>query len=77
MANLRSDDSDPAWRSADDVLVSAIRRLPADDRTLIALRYVAGFDATEIGRTIGLSASGVRTRLSRLVSRLREEVDDE
>lgn len=77
VANLQSDDGDPARRSADDVLVSAIRRLPADDRTLIALRYVAGFDATEIGRTMGLSASGVRTRLSRLVARLRQEVDDD
>jgi len=75
LADLKSDDADPFRQSSDDVLVSAIRRLPADDRTLIALRYVAGFDATEIGRTLGLSASGVRTRLSRLVARLREEVE--
>ena len=76
LADLRSDESDPARRSTDDELVSAIRRLPAEDRTLIALRYVAGFDATEIGQTVGMSASGVRSRLARLVARLREEVDD-
>jgi RNA polymerase sigma factor (sigma-70 family) len=76
LADLRSDDADPARRSSDDDLVSAIRRLPSDDRTLIALRYVAGFNATEIGQTVGMSASGVRSRLSRLVARLREEVDD-
>jgi RNA polymerase sigma factor (sigma-70 family) len=76
LADLRSDESDPARRSTDDELVSAIRRLPAEDRTLIALRYVAGFDATEIGRTVGISPSGVRSRLSRLVARLREEVGD-
>lgn len=75
LADLQSDDADPYRQSSDDVLVSAIGRLPADDRTLIALRYVAGFDATEIGRTLGLSASGVRTRLSRLVARLRQEVE--
>src|SRR4029079_18431298 len=28
------------------------------DRTLLALKYVAGFDATEIGRAMGMSASG-------------------
>ena len=56
-------------------LVSAIRRLPEEDRTLIALRYVSGFDASEIAPIIGLSPSGVRTRLSRVVARLRQEVD--
>jgi RNA polymerase sigma factor (sigma-70 family) len=76
LADIGSSASDPAWRSGDDELVAAIRRLPAEDRSLIALRYVAGFDATEIGRTLGMSASGVRTRLSRLVAKLRMEVGD-
>lgn len=76
VADVGSSHADPAWRSGDDALVDAIRRLPAEDRSLIALRYVAGFDATEIGRTLGLSASGVRNRLSRLVARLRTEVGD-
>ncbi len=53
-----------------------MRLLPAEDRTLLALRYVAGFDATEIGAAIGMSASGVRSRLSRLLDRLRMEVGD-
>ena len=76
VADVGSSQHDPSWRASDDVLVAAIRRLPLEERSLIALRYVAGFDATEIGRTIGLSASGVRTRLSRLVARLRTEVGD-
>ena len=75
VADIRSDAADPAWRSADDELVSAIRRLPEEDRTLIALRYVSGFDASEIAPILGLSPSGVRTRLSRVVARLRQEVD--
>jgi RNA polymerase sigma-70 factor (ECF subfamily) len=77
LADVGSTETDPGRRAADDELVAAIRRLPADDRSLIALRYVAGFDATEIGRTLGMSASGVRTRLSRLVARLRVEVGDD
>jgi len=75
VAVIRSDHADPAWRSSDDELVSAIRRLPEEDRTLIALRYVSGFDASEIAPILGLSPSGVRTRLSRVVARLRQEVD--
>jgi RNA polymerase sigma-70 factor (ECF subfamily) len=76
LADVGSSDADPGRHAADSELVAAIRRLPADDRSLIALRYVAGFDATEIGRALGMSASGVRTRLSRLVARLRREVGD-
>ena len=77
VADMGSDHGDPAGRAADHDLLGAIRRLSPDDRTLIALRYVAGFDATEIGRALGISASGVRSRLSRLVDRLRTEVGDD
>ncbi len=54
----------------------ALRRLSPEERTLLALRFVAGFDATEIGRAMGMSPSGVRSRLSRLLSRLRTELHD-
>jgi DNA-directed RNA polymerase specialized sigma24 family protein len=43
----------------------------------LALRYVAEFDASEIGRALGLSGSGVRSRLARLLARLRLELDHE
>jgi RNA polymerase sigma factor (sigma-70 family) len=58
-------------------LRTAIRRLDPDDRALLALRHVAGFDSTEIGRAIGMTPSGVRSRLERLLARLRRELDDE
>jgi RNA polymerase sigma-70 factor, ECF subfamily len=58
-------------------LAIALRRLPPEDRTLLALRYVAGFDATEIGRELRMSPSGVRSRLARLVARLRTELRDD
>jgi RNA polymerase sigma factor (sigma-70 family) len=66
---------DPAQRDPDLDLLASVRRLDADDRRILALRYVAGFDATEIGRAIGMTPSGVRSRLSRLVERLRREID--
>ena len=64
-------------RSPTTDLLAAIRLLPADDRALLSLRYVAGFDASEIGIALGMSASGVRSRLSRLVDRLRTEVGND
>ena len=58
-------------------LSAALSRLDADDRRLLALRYLAGMTADEIGGAIGLSGSGVRTRLSRLVAQLREELSND
>ena len=51
-------------------------RLKPEDRELIALRYVAGFDSTELARATGMSPSGTRARLARLLGRLRSELGD-
>ena len=76
VADISSDRQDPAAGAALLDLAAALRRLDPDDRALLALRYVAGFDAPEIAGALGLSASGVRSRLSRLIQRLRTELDD-
>jgi RNA polymerase sigma-70 factor (ECF subfamily) len=72
-----SNGADPAGRAADLDLINALARLTPDDRALLALRYVAGLDATELGRVTGRSASGTRARLGRLLARLRMELDDD
>ena len=54
----------------------ALRKLKPDERSLLALRYAGGLDSTQIGAVTGMSASGVRTRLSRLLDRLRVDLDD-
>jgi RNA polymerase sigma factor (sigma-70 family) len=69
--------SDPQSRSGLIDLSAALARLDPDDRALLALRFAGGFDATEIGHALGMSASGVRSRLSRLVARLRTELGDD
>jgi RNA polymerase sigma factor (sigma-70 family) len=66
---------DPADRIGTLDLVRVLRTLKPDDRTLLALRFVAGLDSSEIAAQLGGSASGVRSRLSRLVDRLRLELD--
>jgi RNA polymerase sigma-70 factor (ECF subfamily) len=58
-------------------LVRVLDGLSPDDRALLALRYVAGVDAPELGAMTGRSASGTRARLSRLTARLRKELRDE
>jgi RNA polymerase sigma-70 factor (ECF subfamily) len=70
-------DVDPAGRVADIDLTNALARLDPDDRALLALRYVAGFDSTELARATGRSPSGTRARLARLLARLRTELRDD
>ncbi len=56
-------------------LQRALAHLKPDDRRLLALRFVAGLDSTEIARHTGGIGIGVRTRLSRLIERLRMDID--
>ncbi len=55
-------------------LARALERLSPDDRSLIAMRYLAGLDSGEIAAATGRTASGVRVRLSQLLARLREDL---
>ena len=67
--------ADPSDTIALVDLERALRRLGPDDRLVIALRFVAGLDSTEIATQLGGSASGVRSRLARILARLRLDLD--
>jgi RNA polymerase sigma-70 factor (ECF subfamily) len=58
-------------------LIDALRRLPAEDRAVVAMRYALGLSSAEIGQATGLSAPGVRSRLARALERLRKELGDD
>jgi RNA polymerase sigma factor (sigma-70 family) len=58
-------------------LRNALARLDPDDRALIAMRYMAGFDATELAFATGRSPSGTRARLARLLQRLEKDLGDD
>jgi RNA polymerase sigma factor (sigma-70 family) len=75
VADIGTSRGDPAIDVALADLAVALSRLSPEDRALIAMRFVGGYDATEIARTTGISASGVRSRLARLLARLRTELD--
>lgn len=74
-ADLADGGRDPAARAQDLDLANALATLHPDDRALLALRYVAGFDSFELARATGRSASGTRARLARLLAKLRTELD--
>lgn len=67
---------DPASGIAGIDLWEALARLDPDDRILLAMRYIAGFDSNELAAATGISPSGTRSRLERLLKRLRKDLAD-
>lgn len=68
---------DPGSTISSIDLRNALARLQASDRALLAMRYIAGFDATELAYATGRSPSGTRARLARLLQRLEKELGDD
>ena len=67
-------------RAADEArldLEDVLAQLSPDDRALVALRYLFGFNAREIAGQLRMSHSAVRSRLARLIRHLREELGDD
>lgn len=63
---------DPADVVADDELLAyLLARLPADQRTVVSLRYVGGFSVAEVAELLSISPGTVKSRLSRAVHALR------
>lgn len=72
----RSTAADPSASVADIDLARALANLDPEDRAILALRYVAGLNSSELGPAVGMSPSGLRRRLARLLERLRTELGD-
>src|SRR5262245_46328549 len=68
--------TDPAERVAVIDLANALERLDPADRTVVGLS-AAGLSSSEIGHAIGMTSSGVRARLGRVLGRLREDLRDD
>ena len=67
---------DPATGVSGMDVREAISRLQPDDRALLALRYVAGFDSNDLAIATGKKPAAIRQRLKRLLDRLREDLTD-
>ncbi|MCW8132289.1 MAG: sigma-70 family RNA polymerase sigma factor, partial [Planctomycetota bacterium] len=57
-----------------DELRRALARLDEDERELLALRFGAERNATEIAAELGVSPEAVRARLCRIIARLRDQM---
>lgn len=53
-------------------LAAALRALPARQRTVIALRYLADLSEEQVAATLGISAGAVKTHAHRALRRLRD-----
>lgn len=67
--------TDPGERVGVIDLADALARLDSADRTVVGLS-AAGLSSSEIGQAIGMTPSGVRARLGRVMARLREDLRD-
>jgi RNA polymerase sigma-70 factor (ECF subfamily) len=77
VVDIGSTQGDPADRARAMDLRQALARLNAEDRTMLAMRHLGGFDSDEIGAVLGISSDAVRSRLCRLVAKLRVELSDD
>jgi RNA polymerase sigma factor (sigma-70 family) len=60
-----------------DDLVAALNRLPEHDREALACRYFLDLSEAEIAAALGVRPGTVKSRLSRALGRLREELGEE
>lgn len=75
-AALFSEDAGASDHAAALDLRRAIGELESELRVVVALRYYAGLDATEIGAALGTPPATVRTRLRRALRLLRERLEE-
>ena len=55
-------------------LLDAIERLRSEDRLVIGLRWFVDLDEASLAATLGVARGTVKSRLSRAMARLRDEI---
>jgi RNA polymerase sigma-70 factor (ECF subfamily) len=68
------DSSGPADRRLSSAVDSALEKLPAEDRLILAAYYLDDRTLTEIGRLVGVHESTISRRLEKLLKGLRKQV---
>lgn len=82
---IRKDQKAPVWENetqtwddfSDLYLESYLRILSPEDRLLVELRHFSGFSSVEIGKTMHLPPSTVRTRLRAAMKQLRQAYQEQ
>ena len=75
VAQEPEEELDHALRRA--AVQTAMATLPTRDRELIALKFHAGLDNAELAAVLGVSVTNAGTRLHRVLTQLREVLDDQ
>lgn len=60
------------WIGSREELQAAVARLDPEEREILALRFTADLDATEIAEQLGSTPGAIRTRLCRTLEKLRQ-----
>lgn len=68
--------SEPAWQPSvpDPEVFRAVNSLPNDQRTVVVLRLVEDWSVEEVAEALGVPSGTVKSRLSRALDKLREEL---
>jgi RNA polymerase sigma-70 factor (ECF subfamily) len=59
------------------LLMDAVNRLPEEQRLVVLCRYILDLGEAETASILGIRAGTVKSRLSRALDRLRDEVSDD
>jgi RNA polymerase sigma-70 factor (ECF subfamily) len=65
----------PIETNLQEIMDMLDRSLGADDRSLVLLRYVHGFDASQLAELTGRSPAAIRKRLERACAKLAREIE--
>ena len=57
-----------------ELLLAAVNRLPEEQRLVVVCRFILDLSEAETASVLGLRPGTVKSRLSRALDRLREEV---
>ena len=68
--------SQPAWQPTvpDPEVFQAVNSLPYDQRAVVVLRLVEDWSVEEVAQALGVPSGTVKSRLSRALDKLREEL---
>lgn len=77
LAEGRNPSGNPPDDPDKDLLEVAIRKLPADRKALIGLRYKEGFSTEQIAGILGIPEGTVKSRVQRTIDKLRTLVEQE